>query len=419
MSKRAFIALAIILSILFSFGIRAASVQAQGPPLIPPHGIWGEPQVDGVPLDQSDTDYTISVRMEKLLIIFLHTLDDQGTIGTIVAELDSGETTRLEQAFSDSEYCQSRTPRTVLSSGASVVKVADDEWLVNDGASAYTVRRDDISVWDPGFGDWVTGESKLEVYEHNGLIASYTMGELPTDYYVLQIPMNSNDIFWGNNTFTLREPGTALVGEAAYIYINDIPITDPPGPYIITADAFVEMIINAPSMYQFSIDFIAGWNLFSLPVQPLDTKPGVVLENLAGEYNSVWAYNRDTGGWDTYVPGRPVNSLDELVAGVGYWILMNVADTLEVEGLMPDTAILLKPEWNLVGYNSLIPRLSEQCMASVADQINSVWAHNPGTGGWDTYVPGRPVNSLNEMGPGVGYWIKSDALVDIIWDIEE
>ena len=419
MSKRAFIATAIILSILCIFGVYASSVQAQGPPLIPPHGIWGESQVDGVPLDQSDTDYTISVKMVRLLIIFLHAQDDQPNIDIIVSQLDSGTTTALQQAFLDSEYCQSRTPATVLSPTASVaVQTAGDEWLVNDGVSTYTVIRKTISVWDTGLETWVSG-SRLEVYEHNGLIASYTMGDLPTDYYVLQIPMNSNDILWGNNTFVLREAGTAVVGEDAYIYINDIPITDPSGPYIITADAFVGMTINAPSMYQFSIEFIADWNLFSLPVQPLNTDPGVVLQNLAGEYNSVWAYNRDTGGWDTYVPGRPVNSLDELVAGVGYWILMNVANTLEVEGLMPDTAIVLKPEWNLVGYNSLIPRLSEQCMASVAEQINSVWAQNQGTGGWYTYVPGRPVNSLNEMGPGVGYWIKSDALVDIIWDIEE
>ena len=145
MSKRVFIAPAIILSIIF-FGICAASVQAQGPPLIPPHGIWGESQVDGVPLDKSDTDYTISVKMVRLLIIFLHAQDDQGTIATIAAQLDSGVTTGLHQAFLDSEYCQSRTPATELSSGASVaVQTAGDEWLVNDGISTYTVIRDDIT----------------------------------------------------------------------------------------------------------------------------------------------------------------------------------------------------------------------------------------------------------------------------------
>jgi hypothetical protein len=419
MSKRIFIAFITILSLLWGFGIHETLVQAQGPPLIPPHGIWGVPSVDGVPLDKSDTGYTISVKMVQLLLIFLHELDDQGTIATIVAELDIGVVTTLQQAFLDSEYCQSRTPPTELSSTATVtVQVAGDEWLVSDGGKNYTVKRIDIPVWDPILEDWIDG-SRLEVYEHDGEIASYTMGELPVDYFVVQIPMNSAGILWGDidggDYFVLREAGTAMVGDEAFLCINNIPIIDPPGPYIITEDAFVGMNINAPSTYQFSIEFVAGWNLFSIPVQLLITDPSIVLQPIAGKYNGVWAYDPDTGSWKIFDPLQTINDLNELQAGVGYWILMNEAANLDVEGLLADTAIQLVTGWNLVGYNSLVAKRAEQCLATIKNDINGVWGYDPDTGGWKIFDPLQTINDLEYMDPGLGYWILSNS--DIVWDI--
>jgi len=417
-SKKALIAFIIILSLLFNFGLYETLVHAQGPPPIPPHGIWGTPEVDGIPLDQGDTDYTICVKMVRLLIIVLHELDDQDTIDAIVADLGSDGVTELQQAFLDSDYCQSRTPPTELSLTATVtVQVPGDQWLVSDGANTYTVIREDIPVWDPGLEDWIPGD-KLEVYEHNGVIACYTMGELPVDYFVVQIPMNSGEVLWGNiaggDTYVLREAGTAMVGDEAYICINNIPITDPPGPYIITEDAFVGMNINAPSTYEASIPLVVGWNLISFPVQLLNTAPAVVLQPIAGKYNGVWAYDPDTGGWKIFDPLQTINDLNELQAGIGYWILMDEADTLDVEGILADTTTQLIIGWNLVGYNSIISRLAEQCLSTIKDDINGVWAYNP-AGGWWIYDPQQQQNDLEYMNPGVGYWILSNS--DIEWDI--
>ena len=81
---------------------------------------------------------------------------------------------------------------------------------------------------------------------------------------------------------------------------------------------------------------------------------------------------------------------------------------------MADTTIQLIIGWNLVGYNSIISRLAEQCLATIKNDINGVWAYNP-AGGWWIYDPQQQQNDLEYMNPGVGYWILSNS--DIEWDI--
>ena len=165
---------------------------------------------------------------------------------------------------------------------------------------------------------------------------------------------------------------------------------------------------------QWPIDLYEGWNLISLPLQPQpNTDPGSVLSYIDGDYDLVCAYDPETG-WSIYVPGG-VNDLDKMEAGKGYWIKMNKQRNLIIHGAAPEeTAITLTGEaWNLVGYSSTKLRSPEDCMASVADYINSVWEYSPVTS-WSVYVPDGPGN-LEFMRPGYGYWIEANQGCE--WDI--
>ncbi len=158
-----------------------------------------------------------------------------------------------------------------------------------------------------------------------------------------------------------------------------------------------------------------GWNLISLPLQPLDMHPAAVLASIDTKYNSVWAYD-PYAGWSVYMPGFPSNLLS-MEPGRGYWVEMDQgqSETLTFEGTAPvSTDVpLWEGKWNLVGYSSLITRTAEACMSGVADFINSVWGYNPTTG-WSVYAPGGP-GDLIFMKPGCGYWIKADETC--IWDV--
>jgi len=426
-SKRALVAIIAILSLLFSFGLHETLVHAQGPPPVPPQGFWGEASVYSTQLLEGNNDYTIYVRMERLLLIFLHELDDQGTIAAIVTDLGSNGITELQQAFLDSDYCQSRTPPTVLSPTATVtVQVAGDEWEVTDGANKYTVIREDISVWNPVSENWEPGE-KLEVYEHNGVITSYTMGDLTVDFYVVQIPKNSGEVLWGDvaggDTFVLREAGTAVVGDKANMWIQkdgetSIPVTDPAGPYTVTDDAFIYMDINADAIpIDYSFDF--GFNIFAIPVILDNCDVDVVLAPIIDAIETVQV-QRMVGGtptWLIYVPGL-FDEIGCFQPGEGYVITIDDPGGAEFTIIKPaltQTEVEVRAGFNLVAYNYTVEKSIDEIFPSGVRQDietilvlrNGTWlvcATNPADRGGDwlfteftTIIPGEAmvVNAIN------------------------
>jgi hypothetical protein len=175
----------------------------------------------------------------------------------------------------------------------------------------------------------------------------------------------------------------------------------------------VPVTLNLYTGEPFQRELGTGWHFISLPLDPPNPDPGVVLSSLFGLYNSVWAYD-PVAGWSTFVPGQ-ASDLDELVPGEGYFIKMNLPGTMIIQGtVIEDTEVpLTGSAWNLVGYSALESRDIEDCMSNVEDHINLVWEYDPGTG-WPIYVPDGP-SDLEVMRPGYGYWIRADQTCT--WDI--
>jgi parallel beta-helix repeat protein/predicted outer membrane repeat protein len=149
----------------------------------------------------------------------------------------------------------------------------------------------------------------------------------------------------------------------------------------------------------------ADWNLISIPVDPPNPDPDVVLSTIEGMYDSILAFDPDEG-WSAYSP-EASSTLDRIESGRGYWIKMHRSGVLMVQGTEPDPiAIPLDGgKWNLVGYNSRDEKSAEEAMESVENSIDSVWGYSPTTG-WSVYTPGGPGN-LEIMYPGRGYWIRA------------
>ncbi len=154
-----------------------------------------------------------------------------------------------------------------------------------------------------------------------------------------------------------------------------------------------------------SLDLFAGWNLISLPLSPLDGAIETVLNPIAGKYISVWSFS--AGAWKLYDPASPgFSDLFEMDAGIGYWINMTEAATLDLTGVTPPGFIPVSNGWNLVGYNSSSIQDPATTMASIAGQYVSVWAYINNV--WLMYDPANPgFSDLPTMEPGFGYWINA------------
>ncbi|GAG11607.1 unnamed protein product, partial [marine sediment metagenome] len=89
-------------------------------------------------------------------------------------------------------------------------------------------------------------------------------------------------------------------------------------------------ITNAQSSTS-EIVLFEGWNLIGLPFTPEDTSIEVVLADVLGNLESVWAYDGETDTWSSYSPGAP-SDLTEMVEGRGYWIKVNTDVILTIYG---------------------------------------------------------------------------------------
>ena len=136
-------------------------------------------------------------------------------------------------------------------------------------------------------------------------------------------------------------PGTDYVGSDSFV----VQVSDGNGGTdTITVNV---TILDAHSI---SIALVAGWNLVSFNVHPVDTDIADVLASIAGNYDLVYAWVN--GAWQHYDPaqgfGNTLGSLDE---SMGFWVEMRTPDTLIVTGTAPSTSgIALKAGWNLVSF---------------------------------------------------------------------
>jgi len=105
------------------------------------------------------------------------------------------------------------------------------------------------------------------------------------------------------------------------------------GGLILTVLFFMSIVYISPASVQGStvseVTLYEGWNLIGLPFMPEDPSIEVVLSEIIGYVESVWAFDGGTGTWSSYSPGAP-SDLVEMVEGEGYWIKMNANAILTI-----------------------------------------------------------------------------------------
>jgi hypothetical protein len=152
------------------------------------------------------------------------------------------------------------------------------------------------------------------------------------------------------------------------------------------------------------INLNTGWNLISLNVTPDSTTPESIFSSIKSILNEV------KGTTGTYSPSVPdfLNTLNNLEDGLAYWVKVNEATNLDVEGTPINYNALpieLKTGWNLTGY----PVEKEN---AITNALSSIWSEleeaKDLSKSYSTSVPDF-LNTLLTLVPNSGYWIKVNA----------
>jgi hypothetical protein len=157
-----------------------------------------------------------------------------------------------------------------------------------------------------------------------------------------------------------------------------------------------------------TIALSSGWNLISLRVNPADCNLPAALSsiqsNLVQVKNTSAAYAPGVNAW--------FNTLTELTPGFGYWVNVSAACNLSVTGTAINpatTSIDLVPGWNLVAYLPSASQAVGTALASISPYLQEVKFQN------QTYIPGSGANTLTQMSPNNGYYIKVSAACSLTY----
>ena len=159
----------------------------------------------------------------------------------------------------------------------------------------------------------------------------------------------------------------------------------------------------------YRIDLHPGWNLISLPSDPVDMSLEHVMgdshvDMVLGYQNDQWeaAVRSNDGGW------RTTSGLTTMSSGRGYWLHALADDAIETR-LSPSESgalsISIIPGWNLVGVVDAEQRPPGAAIDADDYFTNVDWrvayTYRPDTNLWTKLIPSNDGTVVT----GAGYWV--------------
>lgn len=271
--------------------------------------------------------------------------------------------------------------------------------------------------------------------------AGYTFSPASRSYSSVTANQSGQD--YTASTLSLTISGNAGVGGAILNFTGGAPVTadgsgayslsvpyhwsgtvtpSRPGYHFTPASQVYDLLTanqsgqdyTASNTTSISIPLLAGWNMISIPLQPLNPATADVLASIEGNYDLVYAWDASvtSDNW-LRADNIPLNqdTLTQIDVRMGLWVHMVSADILELTGTLPvTTSIPLRVEaggWNLVGYPSA---MAADPAAALPPDTALVFSYRAAdtSDPWKLYDPNAlfpGVNDLTELQPTWGYWI--------------
>jgi len=175
-----------------------------------------------------------------------------------------------------------------------------------------------------------------------------------------------------------------------------------------STDAFMVLSqFDASENTTISLDFIQGWNMFSINVDPTDPAAETVMAPIVNDLVIM-----KNGSGQTYIPAYGINNIGDIDFTEGYKAYLNQAVSLDVTGPAADpaTPITLTTGWSMISYLPDAAMDADVALASIAGEL--IIAKD---GAGSTYIPAYGINQIGQMQPGQGYKVNLSSAGTLIY----
>jgi len=165
------------------------------------------------------------------------------------------------------------------------------------------------------------------------------------------------------------------------------------------------------------VSLVEGWSMISLRVIPVNRN----IENLFTDQAAAGTIDllKDMHGRFWWIEGD-FNNLRIWRVEQGYMIKMNDDDELVAQGaVVPfNEPIHLREGWSMVAYYPSVEiEAVEEAFVNIVDDL--IIAKDDGGRFYWPDAPDAPFNNIPNLQPGEGYYLKTGAEVDFVWNIPE
>ena len=185
---------------------------------------------------------------------------------------------------------------------------------------------------------------------------------------------------------------TITAGDTAVVVLTTNALDEPLGDYFtmlrlasndsVTGDILIPVFLNIGTRTLFSIDVTDGWNLVSLPVEPVTGIKTILFATA-----TTAAFGFDGGYYQA----------DTLRTGPGYWMKFAISQSFPVDGYTFETdTIPVETGWNLVG--SIYEPVPVQAVTTNPSGILTS----------EFYLYDEGYSRADSIKPGRGYWVQTD-----------
>ncbi|RLB90873.1 MAG: hypothetical protein DRH26_08920, partial [Deltaproteobacteria bacterium] len=176
---------------------------------------------------------------------------------------------------------------------------------------------------------------------------------------------------------------------------------------VLLAAIFMVMIMTIGSVQAATktISLVSGWNLINTPIQPTSTAITDVLSGIS--YASAWSWDAAGSKWcvylsdgttQAYADSKGFGVLSTISAGQGFWVNVNTAATLSIDGAAPGaTDQTLVKGWNLIGSKKDESKTVSSVLSMLTSSgVNAVtlWTWNAAEQKWDVAIPSYTATEL-------------------------